>query len=178
MPEIGDLREPDASCFIQPEMRTPDTDFIIGKKMLEYMFYDDEDIDQHNDEEYKMHEYSTALLAFVYETEIPFNTIHVTVEILNIAATAIGHGSNNREAADTCLETVRNSDYFKIHYITETRYLDSVDRFLGFDNREISVSEAIMADIAESEGITHAATWDSDFTRYDFLTLHPRNFWG
>lgn len=177
MPDIDELREPDTSCFIQRDLRTPDTDFIIGKQFLEYMFYDQEDIDQHNEKERMKNEYSTALLEFVHGTEIPFNTIHVTSEVLDIAVTAIGHGNNNREAADTCLETVRDSVYFEIHYINESRYLESVDDFLGFNPRKISISEAIMADVAEDEDIEHVVTWDSDFTRYDFLSLYPRNFW-
>jgi|AntRauMinimDraft_3_1070383.scaffolds.fasta_scaffold00725_10 predicted nucleic acid-binding protein len=124
-----------------------------------------------------MENYSSFLENRV-EDELPFSTFHTTRETVNIAITSLGHGKSDPDGADNCLERVRDSDLFEVHYCSPEVYASVVEDFLTFDDREISIQEVVLARIAETEDVQHIATWDSDFTRYtDRVTLYPRNFW-
>jgi predicted nucleic acid-binding protein len=180
MSEIAELREPYESDFIQPskdgQIGTRSTDIFVGKRVLEGFFHsDDSDLDEETKTKL---DYSELLLECVVGDGLPFTTIHTTRETLNIAITSLGHGNNDRDGADECLKKVRESDVFKIHHCPSVDYDSVVAEFLEYDPREISIQEAVLASIAKSIGVTHIATWDSDFTRYSGeLVLYPRNYW-
>lgn len=139
--DIEDLRSPHPSDFIQPsredDINPPATDLFIGKQALAALFYDDGDGLNGKDETY--HEYSRELIELIVENETPFSTIHTTRETLNIAVTSLDHRRNNREAADTCLDTVLNNDLFQIHHCELTEYVRSVDCFVDYNPRDISI---------------------------------------
>jgi predicted nucleic acid-binding protein len=180
MPEIADLRDPNPADFYQPRnsdsIGVADTDIFIGKRALEAFFYDDSrDLD---DADKVRQAYSNQLLEVITETEMPFGTIHTTRETLNIAITSIGHRRGERELSDECLNTVVDSDLFRLHHCPEELYEVVKDEFLQYEPREISIQEAVLAMHAKDLEIHHIMTWDSDFTRYnDDMTLYPRNFW-
>lgn len=181
MPDIGELRDPHPSDFYQPSnsgsIDISSTDIFIGKRALEALFYDESrDLD---DVDEVRQAYSNMLLEVINETEMPFRTIHTTRETLNIAITSLGHGRGEREEADDCLNTVVDSDVFRLHHCPEELYEVAKDEFLQYEPREISIQEAVLAMRAKDLEIHHIMTWDSDFTRYydDDMTLYPRNFW-
>lgn len=180
MSEIAELREPYPGDFIQPsengDIGIPSTDIFVGKRVLEGFFHTDaEELDPETKTKQK---YAQFLLERVVGDELPFSTIHTTRETLNIAITSLGHGNGDRGGADDCLEKVRESDVFEIHHCSSAEYESVVSDFLEYSPREISIQEAVLANMAESVDITHVATWDSDFTRYTAeLTLYPRNYW-
>jgi predicted nucleic acid-binding protein len=180
MSEIAELRRPYSGDYIQPsedgKVRIPSTDIFVGKRFLEGFFHTDPD--ELDEETQTKQEYSQFLLGRVVGDELPFTTIHTTRETLNIAITSLGHGNSDDDGADDCLETVRDSDVFEIHHCSSSIYDSVVDDFLSYNPRRISIQEAILANVAKSVNITHIATWDSDFTRYNGeLTLYPRNYW-
>jgi predicted nucleic acid-binding protein len=181
MPDIEELRDPHPGDFYQPSnsgtINVPDTDIFIGKRALEAFFYEEssdlDDIDKIRQA------YSCQLLEGATETEFPFRTIHTTRETLNVAITSLGHGRGEQESADDCLNTVMDSDLFRIHHCSEEVYEAAKDEFLQYESREISIQEAVLALCAKDLEVHHIMTWDSDFTRYyeDGMTLYPRNFW-
>lgn len=180
MSEIAELRDPYPGDFIQPSengnIGVPSTDIFVGKRVLAAFFHTD--TGGLGAEANIMQKYSQHLLERVVGDGLPFTTIHTTRETLNIAITSLGHGNGDRSGADDCLEKVCESDVFEIHHCSSSKYESVVSDFLEYRPREISIQEAVLANIAKSTDITHIATWDSDFTRYnDELTLYPRNYW-
>jgi len=180
MSDIAELRDPHPSDFYQPSnsgsVNVPDTDIFIGKRALEAFFYT-ESMDL-NDGDKVRQSYSNKLLEYISENEVPFRTIHTTRETLNITITSLGHGRGERELANDCLNTVVDSDLFRLHHCPEDLYKAAKDEFLQYDPREISIQEAVLAVHAKDLEIHHIMTWDSDLTRYnDDMTLYPRNFW-
>ncbi|MCF2208162.1 hypothetical protein KI372_02950 [Halobacterium salinarum] len=180
MSEISELRDPHLGDFIQPSKNgsigIPSTDIFVGKRFLEGIFHTDT---EYLDEETTIkHKYAHFLLECVVGDGSPFATIHTTRETLNIAITSLGHGNGDRSGADNCLEKVCESEVFEIHHCSSAEYDLVVNDFLEYQPREISIQEAILANIARLLDIPHIATWDSDFTRYnDEISLYPRNYW-
>jgi predicted nucleic acid-binding protein len=179
MPEVADLRDPHPSDFYQPRnsdtIGVADTNIFIGKRALEAFFYDDSrDLD---DTDKVRQAYSNQLLEVITEAEMPFGTIHTTRETLNIAITRLGHRRDEPASADECLNTVVDSEVFKLHHCSEDIYEITKDEFLQYEPREISIQEAVLATRAKDWDIQHIMTWDSDFTRYGDMNLYPRNFW-
>lgn len=180
MGDIGELRDPHRGDFYQPKTESgitaPDTELFIGKRALEAIFYTE--TNDLNEESEIRKKYSKEFLKYIIEDEIPFRQIHLTRETLNIAVTSLGHRQNDRKGADRCLTTVRESDVFQIHHCTSVEYDRVARSFLEYDPRTISIQEAVLAVLAQENGIAHLLTWDSDFTRYDDeLVLYPRNYW-
>lgn len=179
MPKIADLRDPNPADFYQPRnsdsIGVADTDIFIGKRALEAFFYN-ESRDLDNADKVRQ-AYSSQLLEVITETEMPFGTIHTTRETLNIAITRLGHRRGEPASADTCLNTVVDSDVFQLHHCLEELYELTKDKFLQYDPRGISIQEAVLAMLAKDLDIHHIMTWDSDFTRYSNMILYPRNFW-
>jgi len=180
MSEIAELRDACPGDFMQPSggagISPPSTDLFVGKRFLEAFFYSNPD--ELGPEPAVKEDYSSHLKERVIEGELPFSTFHTTRETVNIAITSLGHGGSDPDGADDCLQTVRDSDLFEVHHCTSEEYASVVEDFLAFDDRGISIQEVVLARIAESEGVQHIATWDSDFARYDDrVTLYPRNYW-
>ncbi|MFB6243990.1 MAG: hypothetical protein ABEH80_07800 [Halobaculum sp.] len=180
MSDVAALRDPNQGDFLQPfengRIGVPSTDIFVGKRVLEGFFHTDSG--SLGPEAKAKQKYSQFLLERIVGDELPFTTIHTTRETLNVAITSLGHGNGDRRGADNCLESVRESDAFRIHHCASATYDSVVSDFLKYEPREISIQEAVLANVAIAAEVTHVATWDSDFTRYDdTLVLYPRNYW-
>jgi predicted nucleic acid-binding protein len=180
MSDISDLADPHPSYFYQPNqgngISASDTDIFIGKRALEGLFHTESD--DLNEKQSVKKRYSENFIKYIQENEIPFRTIHTTRETLNIAITSLGHGNNDQDGANKCLNTVIESELFRLHHCSSSKYDQITQEFLGYNPRTISIQEVILAVLAQDNNITHLLTWDSDFTRYnDEIVLYPRNYW-
>lgn len=119
------------------------------------------------------HDSVTAFFQAIRSDDLPYRPLvtntHVVDELATLLVTTGGH-----EHARTALETLSESDAISISRETDRRFDRTRERFLRYDDREVSFTDHYCAVEMDEMAIDHVLAFDGDFALFGFTVL-PRH---
>jgi predicted nucleic acid-binding protein len=166
------LPYPTTQHFEQPFGRSLERSLYITRGFLKARYSNSDDPVTK-----KKKEYVDELVLMIESHEIAFRQLIVSSETLAEVVISL-HRDYTEEQAEECLREVRSNDTFEVMQTSRERFDRAASHFEEIRNKEPNFGEFIDYQVMKDEEIRYVATWDTDFTSFDRISMLPVVRWG
>jgi predicted nucleic acid-binding protein len=170
--DLLDLPYPTTEHYKQPFGSSLDSLLYITRGFLKPRYTEPTD----SETEVKK-QYVDELVHQVENHEIAFRRLVISSQTLTEVVISL-HRNDTEEEAEECLQEVRSSDTFKVIQTSSEHFEMAASNFEETQDKDPNFGEFIDYRVIQEEEIQYVATWDSDFTSFDQISLLPVVRWG
>jgi len=171
--DLSTLPQPTVEHYRQSYASPPDRSLYITRGFLKARYTDPD-----GDGVLRLKkQYIDELINQIDGKEIGFRKLVISSETLTEVAISLHRGGSEMNAAE-CLSEVRSNDIFEIAQTSRNRFDAAAAHFEYLNGKNPNFGEFIDYQTMMEEGIQYVATWDTDFTSFDWISLLPTSRWG
>lgn len=116
------------------------------------------------------HSDAKELFEKIRKGTVPFRPLYTSRMVLSETATLLRMRLSHSKAVEA-LETIRNSELFRVKSLTEKQFEKTCSQFKQYNDQEISFVDHSNAVLADDLGIEHIFAFDSDFGTFDITPV-------
>lgn len=167
-----DLPYPTAEHFRQPFGGSLDRLLYVTRGFLKPRYPDSS-----SNEMAIKKQYIDELIQQIENHDIAFRKLVISNETLTEVAVSL-HRDYTETEAEECLREVRTSETFQVMQTSRERFEEAALHFESVQNKEPNFGEFIDYQVIRDKDIQYVATWDTDFTSFENISMYPISRWG
>ena len=141
---------------------------VVGPKFLGSIFRSNPS----GDEEGRRQRFSTELLRWMKNEEIPYKRLIVNRHVLDEAATRLKKKARPRDAF-RCVKTVLESKVIVVQKMDDDAFDEACTGFREFSDHEGAMTDFVTKTFTQNSDTSYLATWDSHYQAFEDITLLP-----
>lgn len=170
--DLLDLPYPTAEHFRQPFGSSLDGLLYVTRDFLKPKY-----VDSPSGEILTKNNYVAELVQQIENHDIRFRKLVISNETLTEVVVSL-HRDYTETEAEKCLREVRTSETFQVIQTSRERFDEAASHFESVRNKDPNFGEFIDYQVMQDENIQHVATWDTDFTSFEDISMYPISRWG